>query len=86
MHFDKVKEYVKSYDVNLDPIHFEESTSTVNEAAAALGVEPGQIAKSIVFRSRDNKFAMVVAAGDIRVNQKKLKDVLGSKPKMATPK
>jgi len=85
MPFNRVKSFVQSFDAKLNPIHFEESTSTVEEAAEALGVESAQIAKSILFRSKDNRFALVVTAGDVRVNQKKLREFLGSKPKMASP-
>lgn len=84
MPFNRVKEYVKSFDQRLDPIAFEEKTNTVEDAARALGVEGAQIAKSILFKSGD-RFGLFVTAGDVRVNQKIVKSVLGSgKVKMAS--
>lgn len=50
-----------------------ESARTAQEAADALGVQLGQIAKSIVFRRRpDDAAVMVVTSGDQRVDEKKL--------------
>lgn len=53
------------------------------EAAAALGVEPRQIAKSIVFRGRppggDEHPVLVIASGGHRVSTKKVKALLGYK-------
>ncbi|MEI7785765.1 MAG: YbaK/EbsC family protein [Betaproteobacteria bacterium] len=49
------------------------SARTAQEAADALGVQLGQIAKSIVFRRLpDNAAVMVVTSGDQRVDEKKL--------------
>lgn len=84
MPVNRVREYVQKFDVNLNPIEFTDSTSTVEEAARVLGVEPGQIAKSILFRAKEN-FGLFITAGDVRINLKKVKLLLGSKPKMATP-
>ncbi|WP_409305837.1 YbaK/EbsC family protein [Peribacillus sp. SCS-155] len=81
----KVTEYVKSFDETLEPIEFVEKTNTVEEAAKALGVQGAQIAKSILFKSGDS-YGLFVTAGDIRINQKKVKQLLGSgKPKLASP-
>ena len=50
-----------------------QSARTAQEAADALGVQLGQIAKSIVFRRLpDNAAVMVVTSGDQRVDEKKL--------------
>ena len=50
-----------------------DSARTAQEAADALGVQLGQIAKSIVFRRRpDDALVMVVTSGDQRVDEKKL--------------
>jgi len=48
-----------------------DSTRTAPEAAAAVGVEVGQIVKSLVFR-RDEVPVMVLCAGDRRVDAKRL--------------
>lgn len=51
---------------------------TAADAAAALGVELGQIAKSIVFRRRsDDAAVLVVTSGDLRVDEKKVAAIVG---------
>ena len=80
---DRVREYVQSYDPSIEPIIFKEKTSTVEEAANVLGVEQGKIAKSILFRS-GNTYGLFVVSGDKRIDQKKVKTLIGSKPKMAS--
>ncbi len=44
----------------------------------------GQIAKSLVYKNKDS-FFMVVAAGDVRLDSKLLKKLVGGKVRMATP-
>ncbi|MBM7694531.1 prolyl-tRNA editing enzyme YbaK/EbsC (Cys-tRNA(Pro) deacylase) [Peribacillus deserti] len=86
MSIQKVRDYVKIFNEHLEPIEFTEKTNTVEEAAKALGVEGAQIAKSILFKT-GNQFGLFVTAGDIRINQKKVKKLLGpGKPKLASPK
>jgi prolyl-tRNA editing enzyme YbaK/EbsC (Cys-tRNA(Pro) deacylase) len=57
------------------------STATVNEAALALGVEPGQIAKTLSIRIGD-AVMLIVARGDARLDNRKTKDALGGRPRM----
>lgn len=57
-------------------VEFEESTRTAEEAAAVLGIEVGQIAKSIVFVS-EGEPVLVIAAGDHRVDLEKAARVAG---------
>ena len=46
---------------------------TAQEAADALGVELGQIAKSVIFRRRaDERAVLVVTSGDRRVDERKV--------------
>lgn len=56
----------------------DESTRTAAEAAAALGVDVGQIAKSLVFRGVDSGDALlVIASGDRRVDEALLAALAG---------
>lgn len=57
------------------------STATVVEAAAALGVEPGRIAKTLSLRAGD-RIVLVVTRGDARLANGKAKAALGAKPRM----
>lgn len=60
------------------PCWLEVAARTSQEAADALGVSLGQIAKSVVFRRRaDEGAVMVIASGDRRVDEKKLQQHTG---------
>jgi Cys-tRNA(Pro) deacylase len=57
------------------------STATVQEAAAALGVEPARIAKTLSLRIGE-QVVLVCARGDARLSNGKAKAALGAKPRM----
>ena len=60
------------------PVWLEVSARTSQEAADALGVVVGQIAKSVIFRRRsDDRAVLVVASGDRRVDEKKVAALVG---------
>jgi len=60
------------------PILLEVQARTAQEAADALGVELGQIAKSVIFRRRaDDVAVLVVTSGDRRVDEKKVAALAG---------
>jgi prolyl-tRNA editing enzyme YbaK/EbsC (Cys-tRNA(Pro) deacylase) len=60
------------------PRWLEVSARTCAEAADALGVQVGQIAKSVVFRRRSDGVAvLVVASGDRRVDERKVAAAVG---------
>ena len=80
---DKVRAVLDRH--GLVPHEFEPgSTPTSPLAAQKLGVTVGQIAKSLVFLGKDGKLVMVVCAGDRRVANSKLKELMGVKSRMAT--
>ncbi len=56
------------------PTMLSDAARTAQQAADALGVELGQIAKSIIFkRGPDERAVLVIAAGDRRVDEAKVK-------------
>ncbi|HDQ13304.1 MAG TPA: YbaK/EbsC family protein [Sediminispirochaeta sp.] len=59
------------------------STPTSELAAAQIGVEVGQIAKSILMRGKDGKFRMFIMAGDQKISSSKVKRLTGYKHSMA---
>jgi prolyl-tRNA editing enzyme YbaK/EbsC (Cys-tRNA(Pro) deacylase) len=60
------------------PVWLETSARTSAEAAQALGVQVGQIAKSVIFkRVEDERAVLVVASGDKRVDEKKVAAIVG---------
>lgn len=83
MSVDSVKNFFAERKLE-KPIHFFEDTSTVAKAAEALGVTPGEIAKSLLFRVTDG-YAMILMAGDKRLDNRKYKDVFKTKAKMPDP-
>lgn len=61
------------------PLWLEVAARTSQEAADALGVSLGQIAKSVVFRRKsDEQAVLVIASGDRRVDEKKLREHTGA--------
>jgi prolyl-tRNA editing enzyme YbaK/EbsC (Cys-tRNA(Pro) deacylase) len=60
------------------------SSATVALAAQAYGVEPGRIAKTLSLRIGET-VVLIVASGTSRMDNKKVKALLGGKPKMLGP-
>lgn len=70
---------------SLSVVEFDESTHTAQEAADAIGCALAQIAKSILFRSQGGKAVLVIASGVNRVDEKKIRALLGEKIERASP-
>jgi len=81
MGIEAVRAFLKARAPDISIIEQASSTATVLEAAATLGVLPGQIAKTLSLRVGE-AVVMVVAAGDYRLDNRKVKDALGSRPRM----
>jgi prolyl-tRNA editing enzyme YbaK/EbsC (Cys-tRNA(Pro) deacylase) len=58
---------------------------TSQQAADALGIAVGQIAKSLIFRSASGRAVLVIAAGDRRVDEGRIAQLLGEPIERATP-
>jgi prolyl-tRNA editing enzyme YbaK/EbsC (Cys-tRNA(Pro) deacylase) len=60
------------------PQMLDDAARTAQQAADALGIALGQIAKSIVFRRKsDDAAVLVVTSGDRRVDEKKVEAIVG---------
>ena len=60
------------------PVLLDGAARTAQQAADALGVQLGQIAKSIIFRRKsDDAAVLVIASGDRRVDEKKVDVLVG---------
>ncbi len=60
------------------PVRLDDAARTAQQAADALGVALGQIAKSIIFRRQsDGAAVLVVTSGDKRVDEKKVEALVG---------
>jgi Cys-tRNA(Pro) deacylase len=85
---DKLREYLRERQVDATLIQPGADMPTVPLAAAALGVEPGQIVKSIVFEGKKKReqVGLAIAPGDLRVDVAKVAEALGYSPlKLANP-
>lgn len=62
-------------------IRLNDSTATVAEAAAALGVEPGMIAKTMSFLQEEQP-VLILTEGTAKIDNRKYKDTFHIKAKM----
>lgn len=69
----RVAAYLQAAGHSSSPVMLAEAARTAQQAADALGVELGQIAKSIIFRRKSDDLAvLVITAGDKRVDEAKV--------------
>src|SRR5437763_9156955 len=60
------------------PVMLDDAARTAQQAADALGIDVGQIAKSIIFRRKgDDAAVLVITSGDRRVDEKKVDALVG---------
>lgn len=79
-----VQEALDAAGVPCEVKEFPASTRTAADAAAAIGCKVAEIAKSIVFKAANSDTAiLVVASGDNRVDEKKVKALVGGKIRKA---
>ena len=84
MSIEKVRAYFDTLGIADRIQEFPVSSATVELAAQALGVAPARIAKTLSFKL-DERTALVVAAGDAKIDNPKYKAAFGGKAKMLTP-
>ena len=84
MSLESVRAWLAEQAPDLRLLEVAESTATVATAAAALGVEPGRIAKTLAIRVGETVF-LLVARGDARLDNAKTKAALGGRPRMLGP-
>jgi prolyl-tRNA editing enzyme YbaK/EbsC (Cys-tRNA(Pro) deacylase) len=81
MSLDSVRAYFRVHAPDIAVIETDASSATVELAASAHGVEPAQIAKTICLSVNGNVF-LIVTGGTARLDNRKVKDVLGGKGRM----
>ena len=81
MSLESVRKYFADHAPDITVIVTEASSATVAEAAAAHGVEPAQIAKTLSLRVGGRTF-LVVTGGLARLDNRKVKDTFGGKASM----
>jgi len=81
MSLDSVRAFFAERAPDIAVIELESSTATVAQAAEGHGVLPAQIAKTLSLKVGE-RYVLVVARGDARLDNRKVKTVLGGKPRM----
>ncbi|MCI5956357.1 MAG: YbaK/EbsC family protein [Clostridiales bacterium] len=84
MSIEEIKTHLEACGLHDRVKEFDESSATVELAAHAVGCEPCRIAKTMSFLV-DGGVALIVLAGDVRVDNQKFKAVFHQKAKMLTP-
>lgn len=81
MSLESVRQFFAERAPEIDIIEMPYSTATVEMAARVHGVAPGQIAKTLSLKVK-NEVILVVTRGDARLDNRKLKAALGAKARM----
>jgi prolyl-tRNA editing enzyme YbaK/EbsC (Cys-tRNA(Pro) deacylase) len=81
MSLESVRQFFAEHAPEIEIIELAESTATVDMAARAHGVTPGQIAKTLSLKVKD-EVVLIVTRGDARLDNRKLKAALGAKARM----
>ena len=81
MAIENVREYFKKFGIENQILEFDVSSATVELAALAVGCEPEKIAKSMTFNV-DGGCVMIIAAGDVKIDNAKYKAEFHTKAKM----
>ena len=81
MTVDSVRAFFAAHAPDIEILETDASSATVEMAAAAHGVQPAQIAKTLSLRIKE-RTVLVVTSGTARLNNRKIKDVLNGKPRM----
>lgn len=73
----KVQDALNKLGLALQVVELPASTRTAKEAAQAIGVEVGQIVKSLIFKAkRSGRPILVIASGVNRVNEKTIEGLI----------
>lgn len=80
---DRVREYLAPHGLSDGVMEFSVSSATVALAAIALGTEEARIAKTLSFHTKDG-VALIVMAGDAKIDNHKYKERFAAKAKMLT--
>jgi prolyl-tRNA editing enzyme YbaK/EbsC (Cys-tRNA(Pro) deacylase) len=83
MSLEKVKKYLKQFNMEGKVLEFQSSSATVELAAKAVGVIPARICKTLSFRGPEGCI-LIATAGDVKINNIKFKRFFGFKASMLT--
>jgi len=82
----RVQEALNAAGTDAKVVELQVAARTAQQAADGLGIEVGQIAKSLIFRAvPSGRAVLVIAAGDRRVDEARIAALLGEAVERATP-
>ena len=81
MSVESVRAFLATHAPEIEVVELDGSTATVELAARGHGVQPAQIAKTLSLRIKE-RVLLIVTSGTARLNNRKIKDALGGKPRM----
>jgi prolyl-tRNA editing enzyme YbaK/EbsC (Cys-tRNA(Pro) deacylase) len=81
MTVENVRAFLGEHAPDLEIVELSASTATVEMAAEGHGVQPAQIAKTLSLKIKD-RVLLIVTSGTARLNNRRIKDALGGKPRM----
>lgn len=84
MSYESVKAYFEENHIPNEILLLNESSATVDMAAKALGREPGEIAKTLALKLKDERHIVLVVCGTARIDNRKYKDTFSCKAQMMT--
>jgi prolyl-tRNA editing enzyme YbaK/EbsC (Cys-tRNA(Pro) deacylase) len=84
MSLETVRAWLAAHAPDLELTEGHDSTATVADAAATLGVPAARIAKTLAVRAGAEPF-LLVARGDARLDNRKCKAEFGARPRMLDP-
>jgi prolyl-tRNA editing enzyme YbaK/EbsC (Cys-tRNA(Pro) deacylase) len=85
MSLQSVRDFFAARALDVGIVELDVSTATVALAAAAHGVEPGRIAKTLAFALGDGRNVLLVARGDARIHNQKFKATFGKGRRGGSP-
>lgn len=86
MSLDRVRKYLKEKDLSERLLVFDNSTATSQMAADEVGVQLGQICKTLAFKKKEGKGCiLVMMSGDTRVKRNLFKRMFKVNPSMISP-
>ena len=81
MAIERARAHLAQFGMEDRIMEFAQSSATVELAAQAVGCEPARIAKTLSF-SLGDRVALILFAGDARIDNRKFKDCFHAKPRM----
>ncbi|MBV8836792.1 MAG: YbaK/EbsC family protein [Alphaproteobacteria bacterium] len=83
MSLESVRAFLAEHAPDIEIVALDRGSET-HSLAAAWGIKPAQIAKTLTLKVGERNL-LLVACGDSRLDNKKVKAILGGKPKMLPP-